>query len=208
MNRISLFLTGLFFCHLSIAQWEWQNPLPQGNVLNDVFFNDENTGWAVGNCGTILKSTDGGEDWILLGPPTKWSLTSVQFTDSLTGYTSSNEGKIFKTVDGGNEWTVSFQNYGYNRDLKDLFFVSPDTGWAVNRAGKIYSTVNAGMSWDTCQQGGAYCSNKIFFIDNQKGWIASGDPFSEFAFYGKILKTIDSGITWNTVYSNDSVVVR
>ncbi len=207
MNKLILFLISMIICHLSTAQWEWQNPLPQGNDLNDVFFINENLGWAVGNCGAIVKSTDGGENWELLGPPTEWSLTSLQFTDSLTGFISSSGGKIFITLDGGEEWAVSFHSQGYNRTINDLFFISPDTGWAVSRAGKIYSTVNAGISWDTCQQGGAYYSNKIFFVDNQKGWIASGDPFNEWFYYGRILKTCDGGITWNTVYSNDSIAV-
>lgn len=28
--------------------WFWQNPLPQGNGLGDVFFINNSTGWAVG----------------------------------------------------------------------------------------------------------------------------------------------------------------
>ena len=37
------------------TQWTWQNPLPQGNNLNSVFFIDSLSGWAVGEHGTILK---------------------------------------------------------------------------------------------------------------------------------------------------------
>ena len=32
----------------SPSGWFWQNPLPQGNWLNDVSFTDANTGTAVG----------------------------------------------------------------------------------------------------------------------------------------------------------------
>jgi len=41
----------------SFAQsgWYWQNPLPQGNPLVDA-----NTGTAVGNFGTILRTNNGG----------------------------------------------------------------------------------------------------------------------------------------------------
>ncbi len=41
------------------AQWEWQNPKPQGNTLNDVDFLDNSFGIAVGNTTTIMKSIDG-----------------------------------------------------------------------------------------------------------------------------------------------------
>ena len=40
-------------------QWVWQNPLPQGNTLQDFSFIDTNNGFAVGARGTILKTTDG-----------------------------------------------------------------------------------------------------------------------------------------------------
>ena len=48
------------------AQWFWQNPLPQGNTLLDMSFVNQNLGWAVGYNGTILKTTDGGENWFFL----------------------------------------------------------------------------------------------------------------------------------------------
>ena len=34
------------------------------NILDDIFFINENTGWTVGGDGIILKTTDGGENWI------------------------------------------------------------------------------------------------------------------------------------------------
>ena len=37
------------------AQWTWQNPLPQGNSLSSIDFYDSNTGFAVGQLGTIVK---------------------------------------------------------------------------------------------------------------------------------------------------------
>ena len=48
--------TGLF----AQQNWQWVNPLPQGNDLNDVIFVDINEGWTVGDVGTILHTTDGG----------------------------------------------------------------------------------------------------------------------------------------------------
>ena len=57
----------ILFCLIiyssAYAQWFWQNPLPQGNLLISCNFTDSNTGWAVGYGGTIIKTTDGGESW-------------------------------------------------------------------------------------------------------------------------------------------------
>jgi hypothetical protein len=35
--------------------WFWQNPLPQGNHLYDIFVFDENTAIAVGHSSTVIK---------------------------------------------------------------------------------------------------------------------------------------------------------
>jgi photosystem II stability/assembly factor-like uncharacterized protein len=59
-----------FFCFLcpvlAFSQWTWQNPLPQGNRLNSAYFTDANTGYLVGESGTIIKTYDGGQTWITL----------------------------------------------------------------------------------------------------------------------------------------------
>ena len=64
------YLISVFFLSLtsqiSSQDWFWQNPLPQVNALNSVYFIDTNTGWAVGDDGTMLKTTDGGLTWSLI----------------------------------------------------------------------------------------------------------------------------------------------
>jgi photosystem II stability/assembly factor-like uncharacterized protein len=45
--------------------WFWQNPLPQGNNLSEIFIISHNSAIAVGELGTIIKTTDGGTDWTL-----------------------------------------------------------------------------------------------------------------------------------------------
>ncbi len=40
--------------------WYWQNPVPQGNPLHDVFFINDTNGWAVGDLGSILYTRDQG----------------------------------------------------------------------------------------------------------------------------------------------------
>jgi len=43
--------------------WEWLNPKPNGNTLNNVKVLGTNTLVAFGAAGTIAKSTDGGTTW-------------------------------------------------------------------------------------------------------------------------------------------------
>lgn len=65
--------------------WFWQNPLPCGNNLNDVCFIDPNTGIAVGDFGTILRTSDGGNNWILQASGTTRNLNAVSFADDSNG---------------------------------------------------------------------------------------------------------------------------
>ena len=54
MRKFKLTTILLALIITSQAQWNWQNPYPVGNQLEDIAFIDENTGWAVGKAGTII----------------------------------------------------------------------------------------------------------------------------------------------------------
>jgi photosystem II stability/assembly factor-like uncharacterized protein len=43
--------------------WEWLNPYPQGNIINDVAILSSHKMIAVGNNGTMLVSSNGGKTW-------------------------------------------------------------------------------------------------------------------------------------------------
>ena len=64
----------------AFSQWTWQNPLPQGNSLQSVHFPDAETGYAAGDVGTVMKTTDGGLTWATHTIGTN-TLYSVYFTD-------------------------------------------------------------------------------------------------------------------------------
>ena len=82
MNRFTIFFIAAFiiFFDVSDAQWFWQNPLPQGNTLRSVKFISPLVGWAVGENGTILRTTNGGTAWTEQSSGTTIWLYSVSFT--------------------------------------------------------------------------------------------------------------------------------
>ena len=85
----SAYLNVLFFVTIQFTtghaqlQWTWQNPLPQGNTLKDLCIIDENTAVAVGYCGTIIKTTDGGFHWEIMNSGTIQRMYAVQFVNGL-----------------------------------------------------------------------------------------------------------------------------
>ena len=76
----------MFLSELKAQQnWSWQNPLPQGNTLYSVKYISAAVGWAVGDLGTILKTTDGGTTWSTQTSGTTNNLWGVFFTDANNG---------------------------------------------------------------------------------------------------------------------------
>ena len=65
-SRLAANLSNTIAAGSSSRQWVWQNRLPQGNTLQDFSFIDTNNGFAVGARGTILKTTDGGNNWEIM----------------------------------------------------------------------------------------------------------------------------------------------
>jgi hypothetical protein len=66
------------------GEWEWQNPLPQGNGLRGVWGSNGGDVFAVGLSGTILHY-DG----------INWSAMSSGTTEALWGVWGSNGGDVF-----------------------------------------------------------------------------------------------------------------
>ena len=60
--------------------WQWGNPLPQGNTLRSISFAGAN-GYAAGDFGTLLRTTDGGTTWSGLLSGTFTNLSEVQAID-------------------------------------------------------------------------------------------------------------------------------
>ena len=109
MNLKFIFILSLLIFILPInlfAQegWFWQNPLPQGNHLRDVQFADQNQGWAVGEAGTILYSSDGGNNWLPQMSGTDQHLYSISVVDQSKSWVVGRGGKILKTTNGGTNW--------------------------------------------------------------------------------------------------------
>ena len=176
--------------HLSYAQsnWFWQNPLPQGNNLNSVFFTDANKGTAVGLSGTILRTTNGGASWAIQSSGTTMPLYGSWFTDANTGTLVGSSDTILRTTDGGASWAI--QSSGTTNNLYGVCFMNADTGIAVGNAGTILRTTDGGASWGIQSSGTANNLCGICFI-NADTWTAVGNA-------GTILRTTNGGASWTS----------
>jgi photosystem II stability/assembly factor-like uncharacterized protein len=156
--------------------------------LYDVFFDAAGRlGWAVGDGGVVLSTTDAGANWTRQLAPT-FALRGVWFTSAQEGWAVGHGGTVLHTLDGGSTWTRITSTV--TNDLKDVYFATRDTGWVVGTSGLIMATNDRGSTWRKTNPT-AVTLNGVMFAGTRDGW-AVGDG-------GIILGTHDRGVTWFTV---------
>ena len=196
MKKLILIISLSFFTVHSFPQWTWQNPLPQGNSLSSVYFVDANTGYSVGDHGTILKTTNGGTLWTFQSSGITYNLKSVFFVGS-TGYAVGDNGTLLKTYDGGSTWNSI--SSGTINGLTSVFFTDANTGYAVGGSlsgGFIINTNDGGATWNYFGSGAFSRLNSIYFLNSNTGYAVGGN--------GTFLKTINGGTTWAVSYAGTS----
>ncbi|MCH7879201.1 MAG: hypothetical protein IH914_07805 [candidate division Zixibacteria bacterium] len=122
--------------------WYRQSPLPTGEFLFGVSFSDANTGTAVGTGGAILRTTDGGANWVSQTSGTTEWLRGVSFSDANAGTAVGLAGTILRTTDGGANWVS--QTSGTSQNLLGVSFSDANTGTAVGDLGTILRTTDGG----------------------------------------------------------------
>ena len=86
--------------------WEQQS-VPTRAMLTAVWFQDRQTGWAVGHDALVLKTTDGGATWTpkFFAPDPEQPLFDVWFdADGRRGFAVGAYGFLLSTSDGGETW--------------------------------------------------------------------------------------------------------
>ena len=165
--------------------WATQNSTVNVLLFGVDFITDD-LGIACGDGGTIVKTTDGGDNWIQQTIGTSVRLRDVFWVDSNIVYVSGNGGRVFKSIDGGDTWVNKSPTT--TRAMFDLHFFSDTIGWVCGQGGEVSKTVDGGDNWVVQSIATAAFLSSIVFIDNLIGYIATGG--------GKIFKTVDGGTNW------------
>ncbi len=170
------------------TSWQWVNPLPQGNLLNGITSINQDTIFAVGDYGTIIRSSNGGTTWLVT--PTAGgmveALFDVEFTAPTVGWAVGITGQAVRTTDAGHTW--QYEQLATIRDLLGVDFHSANTGWICGSKGVVFSTKNAGSTWQPESTGVDVNLYDISFVDSLNGWAVGAA--------GTILRSTDGGDTW------------
>ncbi len=196
----------LFVVHnsLLIAQsgWVWQYPQYTGKVFNSVyFFLGTTTGWAAGNDGHLMKTTDDGTTWQIQNNVTTSNIHQISFINSQTGWFSASTDNtynpdmgFFRTTNGGNNWIRV-----YNSPLYNFFFIDGNTGWLPGTPATIIKTTNGGYYWSFYNV--FFQPMGIYFLNSQTGF-SCGNSLLPLPVYGQVFKTTDGGINWIQIGAN------
>jgi photosystem II stability/assembly factor-like uncharacterized protein len=141
-------------------------PTPEQDdaTLHDVAFAGTRLGIAVGDRGTVWRTTDGGKTWQFIAVPTSLSLRSVCLVTDRVGWIGGGEldprtgdslGVVLATVDGGQTW----QRVDVTPlpALATIQFFDAESGCAAAAASPrapsgVYLTSDGGATW-TCAPG-------------------------------------------------------
>ncbi len=197
MYRIAFFSTAvrllftflIFYPALSFSQ-SWNNQFTGQAHLFGVHFLDAQNGWAAGNRGYFLHTSNGGNDWNRQNTGfADWDYTSIRFADANHGMATINNlpsrFNLSITTNGGAMWSGQMIGLGY--ELNSLAFVDSNHAWIAGSEG-IYCSTNSGLNWTVQVANDMF--RKIVFVDTSYGW-ALNDLWD-------VYRTSNGGRNWSS----------
>jgi photosystem II stability/assembly factor-like uncharacterized protein len=194
MSIISKTCAGIFVGSLLLANaWAQWTVVPSGSTddLRGVFLLDSGVGYAVGDGGTILKSTDGGMTWGGLVSGTTRALYDLYFFNDSDGLAVGDNGMILRTTDGGTTWPAVTS--GVRDSLRSISF-SGVSGICGGLSQDIIYSGDSGATWRVSQKG--FFGGGFFgahMISSSVGFVTGQNSIFQ-AMQGT---TVDGGVHWD-----------
>src|SRR4051794_30135956 len=125
--------------------WTWGNPHPQGNTLRDVAFAG-GRGYAAGDFGTLLETSNGGLSWRAGRTGTSAGLRRVQLLPG--GVVLAGGGCVLRRSDDGGagfrRLRATSRERGCRSRLVSFSFTDATVGFVLLRDGSVARTVDGG----------------------------------------------------------------
>jgi photosystem II stability/assembly factor-like uncharacterized protein len=196
--------------NFALAQLNW-TPLTSivsnggGQRFDDVFFLNENLGWAAnGGYAAVYKTTDGGVSWTLQTNSAMLGsghyFRNIEFLDENIGFLGTLNSKFYKTVDGGTTWNLVTNISPNPMAICGLDCVGTSTIYgcgAYFSPAYVIKSTDSGATWQYINMS-AYADAlvEVLFVDETTGYVSGNNSTGPI-----ILKTTDGGTTWTTIYN-------
>lgn len=191
------------------AQYSWttlSSPPSYGNVrYDDVFFLNENLGWAAkGGNGAVFKTTNGGVTWTqqtVSNIPNEY-YRNIEFLNENVGFLGTLNNNFYKTTNGGVSWERVNNISPYPEAICGLDCVGTSTIYGCGAfffPAYIIKSTDSGNTWQYIDMS-AYADAlvEISFINENVGFVSGSDVDG-----AVILKTLDGGATWTKIYNSN-----
>jgi photosystem II stability/assembly factor-like uncharacterized protein len=181
-------------------------PSPTTHYLNKFVFTDTLNGWAVGDSGVIIHTSNGGNNWVIQNSTldSLYSIFDVFFLNQRLGWCIAYDYFYFnkfiiKTTNGGINWN----RYVYQDSIPNaIYFIDSLNGFVGEVYGTILKTTDGGVNWIKCNFTNSFFNFRtrvsFQFFNSQKGVVSGGNHDAA----GLIYNTTDSG--WNWVIRDSS----
>ncbi|QBR03982.1 WD40/YVTN/BNR-like repeat-containing protein [Paraburkholderia pallida] len=174
--------------------------VPVSATLSAVTFSDAQHGWAVGQWGVILATSDGGETWSRqrMDSSVDQPLFSVVFTSPQDGIAVGLWSLMLTTHDGGKTWAKATlpKPPGGGKADRNLYHIFSDhhgSLYMVSEQGTVLKSTHDGADWTYLATGGK--GSLWAGVALPDGRIVVG------GLLGSMYESRDGGATWSPVSS-------
>jgi photosystem II stability/assembly factor-like uncharacterized protein len=225
MKHNLIVLAFLFFSSLAQSQNGWEVYNDFSNVQS-IKFTNVNTGWASGNTGMIMKTSNGGNNWTYQANPSTGNLNNIAVLSPNVCIITGTGGEILRTSNGGAVWTRIVSSAA---NVYSICFFDYNNGW-ISADSSMLKTTDSGLNWITISGfpksfvqlkffsavNGIALSSAGSFCKTSNGginWSEISLPYPEMKYFSfpdemtgyctgnlRVLKTTNGGITWTSVY--------
>lgn len=169
--------------------------------IQDMAFANDTLGLAVGSQGHMLRTTNGGADWVAVDTNTSEILFAVAFVDTDNAVAVGNNGTALFSSDGGKNWQAAA-----TPTTTDAVY-----GLAVGTEGTLVAVGSNGLIWRSTDQGlnwGARANpegENLYTVT----YSATGEALA--MGWHSAIQTSDDGVTWQTFdfpFADSSEIIR
>lgn len=203
MKKQFLLLIILPFISINISAQTWEElDIPnEGTRYDDIFFLNENLGWAANGWGyKTYKTTDGGDSWSLIFETPDEYQRNIEFLNENIGFLGTLTENFYKTTDGGATWEAL--NIPGVQAICGMDAVGDHTIYgcgAYFQPAYIIKSTDSGETWQFIDMTPwADALVEVLFEDEMNGYAAGSNPNG-----GVVLKTTDGGQTWTELYNSN-----
>jgi photosystem II stability/assembly factor-like uncharacterized protein len=155
-----------------------------------IHFADYEYGWAMGDRGTIINTTDGGNTWNSQSSGISSDLRTVFFINRQKGWIAGDT-TLLTTNNAGQSWQQMPSPVNSGHIITSINFTDEYIGWLVHSGGEVLNTRDGGDTWELQLSWANGGTGKLSFVDSTNGFVL--------AEMGKYLwKTHDGGKSWSS----------